>query len=258
MTGRRVALHIGLDRIAEPDGRRRGLRLQTLNGALDAARFATRTEEAGFDVTCLRDEEAKVDAVRHHLDAARTLRAGDLLLVTYAGHGTQLVDTSGDEDLDETWELWDGTMLDDEIGALLAAIPADVAVVLVSDSCHSASVFKAFPDDRTDAPSLSDPVADPPAVAAKPLGSLFRSDVVVVSACPDEGVAYEYTGWGLLTGALLATWDDAPDVAWHPLLRQAFARLRRVEPRQSPRLSATDGGLRLLDAPAFSARGRVS
>ena len=49
--------------------------------------------------------------------AAKALSAGDLFFLTYSGHGGQVPDVTGDEadKQDETWCLFDGQLIDDEL-----------------------------------------------------------------------------------------------------------------------------------------------
>ena len=49
--------------------------------------------------------------------AAKSLKAGDLFFMTYSGHGGQVRDSNGDEPdrKDETWCLYDGQLIDDEL-----------------------------------------------------------------------------------------------------------------------------------------------
>ena len=49
--------------------------------------------------------------------AARRLKKGDLFLLTYSGHGGQMPDVTGEEadSRDETWCLFDGELIDDEL-----------------------------------------------------------------------------------------------------------------------------------------------
>jgi hypothetical protein len=77
--------------------------------------------------------------------AAKTLRAGDLFLLTYSGHGGQIPDVSGEEEdkKDETWCLFDGEFIDDELYNELGAFNAGVRIVVLSDSCHSGTVTRA-------------------------------------------------------------------------------------------------------------------
>lgn len=77
--------------------------------------------------------------------AARTLGNGDLFFLSYSGHGGQMPDVSGDEPdkKDETWCLYDGEVIDDEVFNELARFGDGVRIVVLSDSCHSGSVVRA-------------------------------------------------------------------------------------------------------------------
>ena len=58
----------------------------------------------------LLDEKATAASVLEGIrNAARELKAGDLFLIQYSGHGGQVPDRNGDEadGLDETWCLYD-------------------------------------------------------------------------------------------------------------------------------------------------------
>jgi hypothetical protein len=110
--------------------------------AHDMARIA---EASGFAVKKFLTEDATRDAILGAIgEAAAELTAGDLCLISYSGHGGQIPDLDGDEDdgLDETWCLYDGQLVDDEIYAALSAFAAGVRVLVFSDSCHSGSVTK--------------------------------------------------------------------------------------------------------------------
>ena len=77
--------------------------------------------------------------------AAKQLKSGDLFLLSYSGHGGQVDDVSGEEDdkLDETWCLYDGQLIDDELYLELSRFGKGVRVVVLSDSCHSGTVTRA-------------------------------------------------------------------------------------------------------------------
>src|SRR4030095_3708620 len=76
--------------------------------------------------------------------AAAALRSGDFFLLTYSGHGGQVPDRNHDEPAfkAETWCLYDGELIDDEINRALARFKAGVRVLVLSDSCHSGTVTK--------------------------------------------------------------------------------------------------------------------
>ena len=81
--------------------------------------------------------------------AAKSLRAGDLFFLTYSGHGGQVPDVTGDEadKQDETWCLYDGQLIDDELYFELSRFAAGVRILVLSDSCHSGTVTRARPTE---------------------------------------------------------------------------------------------------------------
>ena len=89
--------------------------------------------------------------------AAKTLAAGDLFFLTYSGHGGQVPDVSGDEPdkQDETWCLFDGQLIDDELYFELSKFAVGVRILVLSDSCHSGSVTR-------------DPLRPPPPPGQRP------------------------------------------------------------------------------------------
>jgi metacaspase-1 len=100
--------------------------------------------------------------------AARALKAGDLFFVSYSGHGGQVPDVTGEErdKKDETWCLYDGELIDDEIYLELSRFAAGVRVLVLSDSCHSGSVTRdRVPEVSTRAVGRSKMM--PPAVAMR-------------------------------------------------------------------------------------------
>jgi Caspase domain len=101
---------------------------------------ATLTERKDRAATC-EQVTADVRAAAARLQAAE---AG-LFVLSYAGHGGQCADASGDEDdgRDEGWALDDHPMIDDTLADLLGAIHRDVHVVVLSNCCFSGGMFDA-------------------------------------------------------------------------------------------------------------------
>jgi hypothetical protein len=75
------------------------------------------------------------------------LAKGDFFFLTFSGHGGQVNDVSGEEPdkLDETWCLYDGQLIDDELYMELGNFATGVRILVLSDSCHSGSVVRAGP-----------------------------------------------------------------------------------------------------------------
>ena len=101
----------------------------------------------------LLSENATRDAVKSAIESAsRELKEGDILLVSYSGHGGFIADISGDEEdgLDETWCLYDAQLLDDELNQLWTLFNEGVRIFILSDSCHSGTVAKARNEPEVD------------------------------------------------------------------------------------------------------------
>jgi hypothetical protein len=125
-------------------------------------------KSAGMTPTTLLTRQATRKRVLGALRmASSALQPGDLFFLTYSGHGGQIEDVSGEEDdkLDETWCLFDGELIDDELYLELSRFSAGVRVLVLSDSCHSGTVTRAAPprgDGRPGRPRLM-----PPAIASR-------------------------------------------------------------------------------------------
>jgi hypothetical protein len=117
----------------------------------DAIVMKNIASSAGLQVQTLLTQAAKREAVLAAIaDAAGKLEPGDLYVLSYSGHGGQVPDVNGDEvddGLDETWCLFDGQLVDDEIYGALTAFKAGVRVLVFSDSCHSGTAIRVMPAD---------------------------------------------------------------------------------------------------------------
>jgi caspase domain-containing protein/putative peptidoglycan binding protein len=138
-----ISLHIGLNVV---DDIAYGTPITPLGGCVNDANAMTALAQGqGFSTTTLLDREGNsqniIDAIS---DAAGRLRTGDIFLLTYAGHGSQVPDASGDEpgDMDETWVAYDRQILDDELYALWGSFQPGVRILMISDSCHSGTVAR--------------------------------------------------------------------------------------------------------------------
>lgn len=98
-------------------------------------------------------------------------KRGDVLVFYYSGHGSQVVDVSGDEAdrRDETICPHDyasaGMIKDDDLRSLLAALPPGVNLDVVMDSCHSGTVTRApalTVDELMEEPTFANRYIEPP------------------------------------------------------------------------------------------------
>jgi metacaspase-1 len=138
-----LSLHIGLNAV-DPKA------YAGWSGPLAACEFdandmAALATSKGIKPTVLLTKRGTRSAVLAGMRAAaKALKKGDLFFLSYSGHGGQVPDTSGDEPdkKDETWCLYDGQLIDDELYFELSKFAAGVRVLVLSDSCHSGSVTR--------------------------------------------------------------------------------------------------------------------
>jgi hypothetical protein len=145
-----VSLHLGLN-LVDPE-HYEGWDGPLAACELDANDMATLAKSRGMAPTVLLTAQAKRERVLKGIRAAaKKLKKGDLFFLTFSGHGGQVSDVSGDEEdmaglgdkKDETWCLFDGQLIDDELYFELSRFAAGVRILVLSDSCHSGTVVRA-------------------------------------------------------------------------------------------------------------------
>jgi hypothetical protein len=237
---RGLSLHIGINEIDET---RYGTRAELKNPENDALTMTDLAKNNGFDpLATLLTKDATSEKVTAALkEAAAQLTAGDILLLTYAGHGAQVPDKNGDEPdrRDETWVLYDRQFIDDELHALFGTFTEDVRILLLSDSCHSGTVARDLSLFLNGAElertfDTSEPSEVRARVRALPQDAQFRNyqrdqelydeiqrstppldlqdikaDVLLISGCQDNQTSSDGAGPnGLFTETLLKTWKN--------------------------------------------------
>lgn len=122
------------------------------------------------------------------------LIAGDLLVITYSGHGGQVRDLNGDEDdgYDETFCFWDGQYTDDRLREQLSKLPVGVRVLLITDSCHSGTMSRSRNGDAYHKPIT---------LARSGVDSL-GVELIHIAGCSEDKYSYGWHDGGKLTKAL--------------------------------------------------------
>jgi hypothetical protein len=222
----------------------------------DAQDMASIGKAGGYAVTSLLTKKATRDTVTRALkSAAAKLAAGDILFLTYSGHGGQVPDKNGDEDdgTDETWCLYDGELIDDELYAIFARFRKGVRIFVLSDSCHSGTVTRAAylanagaaPADgvryRFMPPEVAMRVyranqAFYDKIAEKSADSRDKAEiaaaVILISGCQDNQTSQDGAFNGLFTGQLLKVWNGGKFKGAYPRFQAAI--LAAMPPTQSP------------------------
>ena len=243
-----LSLHIGLNSVSTSH-------YGGWSGDLSACEFDAKDLAAlatgqGMKATVLLTKDGTRAKTLSALRAASAkLVRGDFFMLTYSGHGGQVPDVSGEEadKLDETWCLYDGQLIDDEMYLELSRFAAGVRIVVLSDSCHSGSVVRAGPPLLALAPDMRSKMM-PPSVGMRTyeahkkfydklqmdvaktvgnaklepdealaslvvstrltaIGKRFASRVILISGCQDNQSSYDGAHNGAFTERLLTVWN---------------------------------------------------
>ena len=271
-----ISLHIGLnavnaDAYAGWDG-------PLAACEFDANDMAAIAKAKGMKSTVLLTKKGtRANVLAGMRGAAKALKAGDLFFLSYSGHGGQVPDVSGDEadKQDETWCLFDGQLIDDELYFELSKFAAGVRVLVLSDSCHSGTVTRApllpvtIPGQRPKlmpasvamrtyrehqafydklqldvAKAAGKAAADPDTALANVAASgrltaivkNFKPAVVLISGCQDNQTSMDGDHNGAFTEQLLRVWSQG---AFTGSYGSFHARIKAaLPPTQSPNLFA--------------------
>lgn len=220
-----ISLHIGLN-FVDPD------QYNGWDGELTACENDARDMQLiaaarKFDTTMLLREQATREKVIKALkEAATALEPGDIFYLSYSGHGGQLPDLNGDEPdgQDETWCLFDGQLIDDELNELWINFAENVRIFVTSDSCHSGTIVKEATNNMISFSDFVPRFMDSQHALAtysshrefydklllkkkKAAASDIKATILQISGCQDNQYSYDGTFNGAFTGALKRVWN---------------------------------------------------
>lgn len=255
-----LSLHIGLnsvnpDRYAGWDGKL----VACENDAQDMQQRIAKP--LGYAAQVLLTKTATSEAVMAAIsDAARQLDRGDILFLSYSGHGGQVDDLNGDEPdrKDETWVLYDRELIDDELHELYTTFKPGVRIVVLSDSCHSGTVTRALYEQtaplEADAGLRSHRVFRSKRIPRDIEAAVYRENqsqfealqartrdavkkapeatVILISGCQDRQLSSDGDVNGLFTENLLSVWDDGRFKQGYRQFQKAIKH--RMPPSQQP------------------------
>ena len=286
-----MSLHIGLNSV-------NGSAYGGWDGPLaaceaDANDMAAIAKQQGIKPTILLTKKASRAAVLGEMRAAaKALASGDFFFLSYSGHGGQVPDVTGEEDdkKDETWCLYDGQLIDDELYFELSRFGEGVRILVLSDSCHSGTVTRdvrmpvatipsqrpklmpeavamrtyrdhqAFYDklQRDVAAAAGKPVVDPDMALAQVAASgrlsaivaRFNPAVILVSGCQDNQTSMDGEHNGAFTEQLLRVWNQG---GFQGNYANFHARIKaRLPATQSPNLFTLGAAGAFLAQKPFS------
>jgi hypothetical protein len=247
---------------------------------------ATLTRHYGFakgDVVTLLDYAASKKAMEAAIRAlVRGGRRGDVLLLHFSGHGSNVPDDNGDEaegrdeilcpaDLD-----WKNPFRDDWLRKTFDGLAAGVSLTVIADCCHSGTITRAV--QPPDAPIIERYLPSPWDLVAVESGRALRGamrgglrqspraarkarDVVTVevpevliTGCRDTQTSADAMIGGRFNGALTyhlaaALTEAGGSLTYRQLHDATTAKLKRARFDQVPQL---EGSRRRLDQPFLS------
>jgi hypothetical protein len=266
-----LSLHIGLNSV-DP------AHYEGWSGPLTACEADAEDMQAvaagvGYAPTLLKTAAATRRTVIDDIKAAaKQMNKGDIFFLSYSGHGGQLPDRNSDEPddlMDETWCLFDGELIDDELYELWRLFPAGSRVLVLSDSCHSGTAIRM---------ALSQPGSGPARAALRAYGldgdgevryrvmppdvalrtyrahaafydglqprkarrakgkkkpkAPVQASVRLISGCQDNQLSADGTFNGLFTGMLLRVWNKGGFKGDYAGFHKSI--VKRMPPAQTP------------------------
>ncbi|MEG3640334.1 alpha/beta hydrolase [Magnetococcus sp. PR-3] len=237
------ALLIGIDDYSKSG-------LTSLSGAVNDVKIVKQTllERFGFTeqgITTLLNEQATLGGVEQGFKTLlNRINQGDFVYIHYSGHGSFTTDLNGDEASgeDQTWVVYGARhdtqstakdnydLLDDQLGHWLAPIYAKAGqVILVSDSCHSATVSRGVKTVASRAVPLDQRL--------HPLGRAtynapdFSKGIQIGSARDSETASEYRNDDGASYGLFTWRWVEAmkqtqPGETWEDLFTRAQAQVK--------------------------------
>jgi metacaspase-1 len=241
--------------------------------------FSALSDFAGFtsgQVRSVAHDRATKSAIESRLawlvDGAQP---GDVLVLHFSGHGTQVRDRDGDELSDGLDEVlcpydmdWDGAYITDDYLRDQLQVPPGVVLEVILDACHSGESSRQVgfpapappPDDSSRRPRFAQPPVDivvRHAGESLPVTRLFRSGsaaapIALWSSCAELQTAADALIDGVFNGAFTYFFckhlRESPSTTRAELLRRVRSSLALAGYSQVPELSAPAS---LKNVPAF-------
>ncbi len=236
-----------------------------LGGCVDdaqdwAAYFATYLTEK--PTMLLNDGATKVRIVEQLQAKVSQLRPGELFVFTYSGHGTWMPDMDGDEpdgrdealcpfDMSET-----NLVLDDEIREILVRRHPDSKVLMITDSCHSGTVFRMAgvagvkkkirylpPANFVKDPLTLQRIAQRSVGLRASASNKALPGIIHFAGCSDAQYCYDtqFNGKpnGAFTRTMLDTLAEGKCLSYDDLIKVVRTKLPSFEYPQTPRLNVS-------------------
>lgn len=217
-----ISIHIGLNRVDPAEyGGWDGALSGCINDANSMNEIASAKGYASRKML-IDDQATRANVISTIGKAAKELAAGDILFISYSGHGGQVPDVNGDDEdsKDETWALYDGELIDDELYLLWSQFAEGVRIIVLSDSCHSGTISKEIPDRTRRIKQIPKTVQEKTYKQHEELYTAAQwmvpkgketpvaASVLLISGCQDHQLSRDGVQNGAFTTALLNAWEQ--------------------------------------------------
>ncbi|OMB86957.1 caspase family protein [Mycolicibacterium conceptionense] len=224
------------------------------------------------DISLITDFKATKEAIETAVTGlVRGARRGDVLLLHYSGHGSNVPDDDRDES-DERDEIlcptdldWNDPLRDDWLRSVFDGLADGVSLTVITDSCHSGTVTRAL--EPPDAPVIERYLPSPWDLAAaesgrglagptrgtrrhKPAADVVHVDIpeVLISGCRADQTSADAAIAGGFAGALTynlveAVTESRTPLSYRELHDQTCAKLKRGRYEQVPQLEGSEARL---------------
>lgn len=255
-----LSIHVGMAKL----DRKKYEGFRDLPGAeQDAQGWCVRAEARTFVARPLINKEATLEAFKEQLrSAAHVLDAGDILLITFSGHGRfiRVNDWEGkvqratgipgcrnlpveEKGRDATLCFYDGEFVDNEFYSIWCSLKTGVFVVLITDACGSGTVHSMFPPAKAAVVNMDENTGVKINQGVLSDGSKRRQHeippvVLHISASTEESTTREVIKGvinGKFTSAFFTVLDTLEPVDTYVTLYEKLVQeVEKIDPRMKP------------------------
>ena len=235
-----------------------------LNGCVNDFKDWTKELATSFGVSSyatLVNEQATKESIKKNLTKMINKSVpGDLVVFTYSGHGSFVVDTSKDEpdSKDETLYTYNGNLVDDELRAIISKAQDGVKIVIILDSCHSGTGTRMYKPNSPKPRFM--PPTDPEVIR---LGSILpfakattdeeNMKEILFSGCKSTEYSYDANYNGVPNGAFTKVAIEALKKLKDPTYQEWYDEIRRNLPsRDYPQTPQFEGSRANKNRKVFS------
>ena len=212
----------------------------------DASDWSELLTGLGFETSLMLDSQATRQNIKTGLGSlVASAGENDVIVFTYSGHGTQVIDISGDEGdtYDEAIYVHDGTILDDDLRGIINNMDPKATLVVISDSCFSGTVTRITLEHARPRFMPNRDVSPSRVVRRRFLLPEADMPELLLSGCSDSEYSYDAEIDGRFNGAMTAmalrVIRQDPQASYNDFYTGLRTRLPSQDYPQTPQLEGS-------------------